>query len=98
MNLLLFLPGGCFRRVLLIHWSQQLWVTHDHLWALAPKRRQQWGTHSCNAEAAHLLHLVDRNEPGAESLEGKRVRISWGQPLPPPQREAGAWPMLRMCW
>lgn len=40
------------------------------LWALAPQGWAAMG-HSCNAEATHLLHLVDRNEPGAESLEGK---------------------------
>lgn len=74
---LLSLPGGCFGRAFPSLWSQQLWVICDHLWALAPQG-QGAVRHGCNAKETHLLHLVDRNEPGAESLEGKRVGMSQG--------------------
>lgn len=90
------LLGGCFRRALLSHWSQQLWVMCDHLWAWTPQG-QAAVRHGCNAEDTHLLHLVDRNEPGAESLEWKRVGMSWGRPPPSPRRGAGTRHALGMC-
>lgn len=84
MSSLLSLQNRCFKRALLCCWSQQLLVMSHHLWAPAP---QGWAAvgHDHNAKDTHLLHLVDRKEPGTESLEGKRVRMRQGQPPPPPR-------------
>lgn len=63
MSSLLSLQSGCFKRALLCRWPPPV-GTAPHGWAVVGN------DHS--AKDTRLLHLVDRKEPGTESLERKK--------------------------